>query len=160
MNGAGDSKGRDCVLFGRRKRRITNILIVEDEPLVAFDTEYFLSEADYSIVATVDRVAAAMKVIDSGRAIDLVLVDVNLTDGSGVEVARHARAQNIDVLFVTGRCPAEAKELAAGCLSKPCSPRDMIAAIAAIDSVRGGSLPKRLPNGFSLFIQPDQSSQA
>ncbi len=155
MDGHSDSKGQNCVLFGRKQRRITDLLIVEDEPLIAFNTEYFLSEAGYSIVATVDRVAAAIRVIDSGSAIDLVLVDVKLTDGSGIEVARHARARDIDVLFVTGRCPVEAVELAAGCLSKPCSSKDMIAAIAAIETVLGGKLPKRLPGGFSLFIQPD-----
>ena len=49
------------MMFGRKKRRITRILIVEDEPLVAFDTEHFLREEEFEIVATVDSVVDAMK---------------------------------------------------------------------------------------------------
>ena len=35
------------MLFGKRERRIRRILVVEDEPLIAFDTEYLLSDAGY-----------------------------------------------------------------------------------------------------------------
>ena len=45
------------MLFGKRERRIRRILIVEDEPLVAFDNEYMLKDAGYEIVATVDNFA-------------------------------------------------------------------------------------------------------
>ena len=40
-------------LFGRKKRQFVKLLIVEDEPLVAFDTEHVLTDADYEVVATV-----------------------------------------------------------------------------------------------------------
>lgn len=127
------------------------MLVVEDEPLVAFDTEHFLSDANYEIVSTVDRVKQALAVIADDVAIDLVLVDVNLADGSGVDVARAAQAQGIPVLFVTGRFPSEAEGLAAGCLSKPYTPRDLLAAIAAIEASLDGKPPKRIPTGFRLF---------
>ena len=75
------------MLFGRRKRTINRILVVEDEPLVAFDNEHVLSDAGYEIVATVDRVDEAARVI-AGQPIDLILSDVALSnDGTGVEVA-------------------------------------------------------------------------
>ena len=64
------------------------MLLVEDEPLVAFDTEHFLRDAEYEIVATVDRVADAIAVIGTGVELDLVLVDISLADGNGVDVAR------------------------------------------------------------------------
>ena len=51
------------MLFGKKKRRICRLLIVEDEPLVAFDTEHFLRDEEFEIVATVDRVADAMEAI-------------------------------------------------------------------------------------------------
>lgn len=139
------------MIFGRRKRKIVRLLVVEDEPLVAFDTEHFLSDANYQIVSTVDRVADAIAVIGDGVAIDLVLVDVNLADGSGVDVARAACRQAIPVLFVTGACPVEAETLAAGCLAKPYSPRDLIGAIVAIEATMDGRKPKRLPSGLKLF---------
>ncbi len=139
------------MLFGKKKRLIVRLLVVEDEPLIAFDTEYFLTESKFTVVATVDRVSEALAVIESGSAIDLVLADVSLSDGSGLDVARAALAKGVPVLFVTGNCPIEATTLAAGCLSKPYSQRDLLGAIAAIEAQIGGVVPKRLPPGFRLF---------
>lgn len=139
------------MIFGRRKRQIVRLLVVEDEPLVAFDTEHFLSDASYTIVATVDRVSHAVDIIAGGAAIDLVLVDVRLADGSGVDVARAARARAIPVLFVTGNFPAEAEAFAAGCLAKPYAQRDLLASIAAIEETIDGKTPKRLPSGLKIF---------
>ncbi len=142
------------MLFGKKKRLIVHLLVVEDEPLIAFDTEYFLTESKFTVVATVDRVSDALAVIESGSAIDLVLADVSLSDGSGLDVARAALAKGVPVLFVTGNCPIEATTLAAGCLSKPYSQRDLLGAIAAIEAQIGGVVPKRLPSGFRLFATP------
>lgn len=140
------------MLFGKKKRRIVRLLVVEDEPLVAFDTEHFLTDAGYEIVATMDRVAQAVELIASGTALDLVLVDVSLADGSGLDVARAAAEHNVHVLFVTGNCPVEAATLAAGCLAKPYAQRDLIGAIAAIETHLDGRKPRKLPNGFRLFV--------
>ena len=141
-------------MFGRRKRQIACILVVEDDPLIAFDTEHMLGDAGYDVIATVDRVADALAVLARDSKVDLVLADINLADGSGVDVARAARAKDIPVLFVTGSCPVEARALAAGCLAKPYATRDLGAAIAAIDTVlQGGKPPRRLPAGFSLFLE-------
>ncbi|MGK6320346.1 response regulator transcription factor [Sphingomonas sp. DT-204] len=142
------------MLFARKPRRITRILIVEDEPLIAFATEHHLSEERFEIVATVDRVAEAVALIDEDAAIDLVLVDLTLADGSGIEVARAANARGLSVLFVTGDCPSAARALAAGCLAKPYAPRDLTAAIGAIEKVLEGAMPKRLPASFKLFVTP------
>jgi len=142
------------MLFGKKKRLIVRLLVVEDEPLIAFDTEYFLTESKFTVVATVDRVSDALALIESGSAIDLVLADVSLSDGSGLDVARAALAKGVPVLFVTGNCPIEATTLAAGCLSKPYSQRDLLGAIAAIEAQIGGVVPKRLPSGFRLFATP------
>ncbi|WP_242140078.1 MULTISPECIES: response regulator [unclassified Sphingomonas] len=139
------------MLFGRKKRRICKLLLVEDEPLVAFDTEHFLRDAEYEIVATVDRVADAIAVIATGVEIELVLVDISLADGNGVDVARAAKEKDIAVLFVTGQCPEGGRAVANGCLAKPYAQRDLLAAIAAIEAVLDGKTPKRIPGGFSLF---------
>jgi len=141
------------MLFGRKKRRIEHLLVVEDEPLVAFDTEHFLRESGFTIVATVDSVADATRIVDSHDVLDLVLADINLADGSGIEVARAAFARGIPVLFVTGGCPADARALAAGCLAKPYAQRDLVLAIDAIEAVlEGGKIPRRLPSSFNLFL--------
>ncbi|MES2443731.1 MAG: response regulator [Pseudomonadota bacterium] len=139
------------MLFGKKKRRIERLLVVEDEPLVAFDNEHFLSGSGFEIVGTVDSVAGALQLLEAEEDIDLVLVDVSLSDGSGVSVAEAAQARGVPVLFVTGSFPEEARPLAAGVLEKPYPQRDLLAAISAIEAVIEGQKPKKLPNGFSLF---------
>jgi len=141
-----------AMLFAKKERMIARILLVEDEPLVAFDTEHFLGSEGFEVVATVDSIADALAVIAADSAIDLVLVDVALADGSGVEVAQAAHARGMRVLFVTGNCPGEARRLAAGCLAKPYPQRDLLAAIAGIEAVIAGGKPRKLPGSFSLFL--------
>lgn len=139
------------MLLSKRERLIKRILIVEDEPLVAFDNEHLLRDAGFEVVATVDRVEDAVKVIrDEG--IDLVLADVRLSDGEdGIDVAYAAHGKGIPVLFVTGFCPLEAQALAVGCLAKPYSPRDLRAAIEAVEGRLAGQPGKRGPKGLTLF---------
>ena len=139
------------MLFAKKKRRISNLLLVEDEPLVAFDTEHFLREEEFEIVATVDSVVDAMKLIRRNDGIDLMLVDISLSDGSGIDVARAAHGAGIPVMFVTGECPAGASEVAIGCLSKPYAQRNLLAGINAVEAVLDGKTPKRLAAGFRLF---------
>lgn len=139
------------MLFGKKKRSIERVLVVEDEPLVAFDTEHFLTGEGFVITATIDSVAEALAAIEADEELDLVLVDVNLADGSGVAVAQAAQARGVAVLFVTGNCPTEARTLAIGCLAKPYAQRDLLAAIDAIEALIEGRQPGRLPGSFSLF---------
>lgn len=138
------------MLFGRRERVIKRILIVEDEPLVAFDNEHFLRDAGYEIVATVDSVPDAVGAIGDG--VDLVLADVNLSDGgNGRDVASAAKARQVPLIFVTGACPPDAKLLAVGCLAKPYSQRDLLGAIDTVEATLLGRVPKRVPRSFTLF---------
>ncbi|MEN2787510.1 response regulator [Sphingomonas qilianensis] len=139
------------MLFGKKTRRIVKLLIVEDEPLVAFDTEHFLREESFEIVATVDRVVHAMAVLEGEDEVDLLLVDVNLADGSGLDVARAAHAAGIPVIFVTGDCPPGADEVGVGFLSKPYAQKSLLGAISAVEALLDGKPPKRLPSGFQLF---------
>lgn len=139
------------MLFGKGVRIVNRLLIVEDEPLVAFDNEHFLRDAGFEVVATVDRVDDALRAIEAG-GIDLVLADVKLSEGGdGIEVARAAQGQGIPVLFVTGFCPVGAQGLAVGCLAKPYSQRDLRAAIDAVEAKLAGRAVKRKPAGLSLF---------
>lgn len=148
------------MIFGRvrratpataRHKAVRTVLVVEDEPLVAFDNEHALEQAGYRIAATVDDHDHAVSVINGGD-VDLVIADVNLHGArSGIDVARHAHACGLPVLFVTATCPADARALAVGCLAKPYAPRDLIAAIDVVDALLRGVRPPRSPAGFSLF---------
>ena len=146
------------MLFGKRAPKIKRILIVEDEPLIAFDTEHALADAGYKVVGTVDSVEGALEVIDKGK-LDLALVDLGLTDGgNGVEVAAAARRAGKHVLFVTGRCPKGAESLGIGCLEKPFTQRDLKASIEAIEELLSRGSVKKVPPGLTLYA--DNASAA
>lgn len=139
------------MLFGKRERTIRRILVVEDEPLVAFDNEYLLRDAGYEVVGTVDNLADANRFIQE-EAIDLVLSDIKLSgDGDGMDVARAAAAKGVPVLFVTGNCPLEAHALGVGCLAKPYSDKTLKAALDALDQKLQGHRLKKLPAGLSFY---------
>jgi DNA-binding response OmpR family regulator len=141
------------MIFGKRERLIRRILLVEDEPLVAFDNEYMLEDARYEVVATVDSYAAAADVI-AAEQIDLVLTDITLAgEGDGLDVARAAAAKGIPVLMVTGSCTDAAKGIAMGCLAKPYSARVLLAALTAIDAQLQGREPRKVPDQLTLYVQ-------
>jgi CheY-like chemotaxis protein len=140
------------MLFGKRERAIKRILIVEDEPLVAFDNEHLLRETGYEVVATVDSLADAVRVLAEEEDVHLVLSDISLSgDGDGTDVARAAAAKGVPVLFVTGACPVEARSLAVGCLAKPYTDRMLKNALAALDRKLRGEPVKRVPAGLSIY---------
>jgi len=139
------------MLFGKRERRIRRILIVEDEPLVAFDNEYMLQDAGYEVVATVDSFADAALAIES-EAIDLVLTDISLAgEGDGFDVARAAAAKGVAVLFVTGHSREEARSLALGCLTKPYTERVLLGALNAIDGHIQGKKLRKVPEQLTIY---------
>ncbi len=139
------------MLFGKRERRIERILVVEDEPLVAFDNEYLLKDAGYQVVATVDTLADAQQVI-SAEMLDLVLTDIRLNgDGDGKDVARSARLRGFPVLFVTAHPVEPDHDLAIGCLSKPYSDKVLKAALDAVDRRLQGRRIRKLPPQLVLF---------
>ena len=139
------------MLFERRARTISRILIVEDEPLVAFDNEHLLGENGYQVVGTVDSLADAVRVLGE-EPVDLVLSDIKLNgEGDGMDVARAAAAKGVPVLFVTGNCPLEARSLGVGCLAKPYSGKMLKSALETVDRKLQGKTVRRMPTGLTLY---------
>jgi DNA-binding response OmpR family regulator len=138
------------MLFGKRERIVKRILIVEDEPLTAFDNENMLQDAGYEVVATHDGFGEAVETLESEQ-VDLILSDVRLTGSrSGVDLARFARKQGIPLIFVTGAPPDNAHELALGTLMKPYHSRSLCAALEAIDRHLAGK-KARPPKGLIIY---------
>ena len=138
------------MLFGKRKRIVNRILIVEDEPLTAFDNENLIGDEGYEVVATIDRYRDAIKTLDQER-VDLILCDVRLTgERSGIDLAKEAQTRGIPVLFVTGAPPENAHELVVGVLLKPYSLGTMRSALKAVDCYLAGK-KARPPKGLTLF---------
>jgi len=137
--------------LGLRDKAIRSVLVVEDEPLIAFDNEHVLEQAGYRVAATVEDYDHAVSVIEEDE-VDLVIADITLHgDKTGIDVARHAHGKGLAVLFVTGACPVDAHEMAIGCLAKPYLPRDLLGAISAIEALMRGDEPGRVPQRLRLF---------
>lgn len=139
------------MVFGKRERQIRRILLVEDEPLVAFDNESTLADLGYDVVATVDSFDAAIELLDRAE-IDLILSDLRLQgERTGIDLARAAKARGVPVLFATGHhLPDGAADLAIGVLHKPYSERTLRGALESIDRLLAGKEP-RPPKGMELF---------
>lgn len=139
-------------LFGRSRQAIRRVLIVEDEPLLAFDNEHALILGGYDVVATVDRMRAAEAVLESEGGVDLLVTDVRLRgQRTGLDLAAHAHARGIAVLFASATCPQGAHEAPLGWLAKPFAPHDLVRAVHGCDRMLSGQPPGRLPAGLTLF---------
>src|SRR5438270_11013933 len=138
------------MLFGKRKHVVKRILIVEDEPLTAFDNENILGDAGYEIVATVDQFADAIEIIE-GDSVDLILSDIRLrSQQTGIELARAAKQRGVPTLFATGHPYPGAAHIAVGCLVKPYTERQLLKAIECVDAHLQGEQVK-VPKGLELF---------
>ena len=145
------------MLFGRRKQVVKRILIVEDEPLTAFDNENFLGDAGYQIVATVDDLEEALRVLEQEK-VDLILSDVRLRkQQTGIQLAREAKKQGVPTLFATGHPYPGADSIAVGCLVKPYTERQLIRAIECVDRHLQREKVKP-PKGLELFLHDDEQT--
>ena len=143
------------MLFGKRKQVVKRILIVEDEPLTAFDNENMLGDAGYEIVATVDDFDEAIQILDS-EEVHLILSDVRLrSQQTGIDLAHHARSRGIPTLFATGHAYPHAGQVAVDCLLKPYTERQLTKAIECVDRHLQGEKVKA-PKGLELFVIVDE----
>jgi CheY-like chemotaxis protein len=86
---------------GGKASRPLHILLVEDHQDTRRTLSRLLTHFGHSVV-TADNVEGAMDIISSDN-VDVVLCDIGLPDGSGYEIAAHARAKgHIKAIALTG----------------------------------------------------------
>lgn len=75
---------------------VWRVLIVEDDPLMReFFAASVVRNAQLSLLAGVGSVAEAMACLDHpSQRVDVLLTDLGLPDGSGLDVIRHARLRH------------------------------------------------------------------
>lgn len=78
-----------------------DVLVVEDDVLIAMDTAETIASFGVASVRTARDVADALRLIDA-RAPDFVLLDVGLVREKSFVVAEQLERQNIPFAFVTG----------------------------------------------------------
>ena len=92
--------------------------------------EYVLNLEGHQ-VTSVARLSTACALLDA-QPFDLVVTDLNLPDGDGLEVADRASEHGVRVLLVTGYSPSEADPFALArhdFVLKPVHPAPLIRAI-------------------------------
>jgi two-component system, response regulator PdtaR len=132
-----------------------NILVVEDEMLVACEVEAVLGDLGHQVVGIAPDLDTAMEL--AAAPIDLALVDLNLRDGlTGPEIGKRLCALgHVAVLFVTAnpRILGDGIAGAIGVLTKPTDEEAVKAAVDYALRVKAGDLTASPPEGLKLFRQ-------
>lgn len=80
----------------------SQVLLVEDNPMIAMNTEVLLLDLGVEDVRTAGNVADALALID-GRRFDLAILDVLLADGeNSLPVADRLGDAGVPIVFATG----------------------------------------------------------
>ena len=112
--------------------RAMRILIVEDEPLIAFEVEQTLTEAGFAVVGVAARLEEALAMVEDG-ALDAAVLDANLHRVSSAPVAIALTARGLPFVVTTGYTREQLPEgFEAGTLiEKPCLPDQIVEALNA-----------------------------
>lgn len=90
------------------------ILIVEDDPLIAFDLKTSVEDAGGTVVGPVGSVRAALKLLESADVAAAIL-DVQLNDGDVTPVAALLNENGIPIVLQSGvALPSDLKCLCPG----------------------------------------------
>ena len=132
-----------------------NILLVEDEYLIAMEQRLYLELAGHEVTGPATDARSALSLAAPGHH-DLALVDIHLAQqASGIEVALALTKIGIPCLFVTSHPEeAQASGIGLGCLVKPFSQPELNRSVAIAADIAGGRLPTSVPSNLVLFDRP------
>lgn len=129
-----------------------NILVVEDEILVAIEIEHVIEEMGHRAAGIAPDMASALA---NAAGVHIALVDLNLRDGpTGMEIGRRLAADHgTTIIFMTAN-PAQLGEdecHGLGVISKPVSDRELRQTIAYAAAMRGRGGDCAAPARLKLF---------
>lgn len=137
------------------------ILIVEDEPAIKDMIAITLDLAGYDSISAESAHQAHVAVVDSKP--DLILLDWMLPGGSGIELARRLKqeelTEGIPIIMLTAKASEDNKVqgLNAGVddyVTKPFSPRELVARIKAVLRRTQGSQQDKVLRVYDLELDP------
>ena len=128
------------------------VLIVEDDVMIADYLEEMLVDAGYHICGNTGSVAEAIRIGEKSMP-DLAVIDLRLSGGEmGTEVAAALCVDaNLGVLYVTGNPDHVTLKSAAGhgCLAKPYTQMTVIAALRSVSEIKSKlGVLSDFPHGF------------
>lgn len=133
------------------------ILIVDDDPRLRDLVRLALDRAGFLVITAADGQSALIHVVR--EVPDLVVLDIGLPEVDGLEVCRRIRQRSdVPVLFLTARDDEIDRILglelgADDYVTKPFSPRELVARVRAILKRSSGKTPQALQIG-ALVLEP------
>src|SRR5258706_387211 len=136
------------------------VLIVDDDPKVCETLDRYLAHAGYTTASALDGARA----LELARtfAPDLIVLDLMLPRVDGLEVCRTLRASSqVPIIMLTARTTERDKlaGLALGAddyLTKPSSPRELVARVEGVLGRAGWSEKNECVAAGTLMIDPDR----
>lgn len=111
-------------------------IIIEDEPAIRKEIEWLVNkEEDLKLVATAGSVTTALEVISANNP-DLVLMDIQLTDGTAFDVLQELETVPFQIIFITAYNHYAIKAIKFGALDYLLKPLDEKELQTALTKVR------------------------
>jgi len=117
---------------------MSRLLIVDDHPIFLEGLYQFLETHDHYVESTARTPSAALRIVEQGT-IDILIIDVCMSEGGGLHVLRTMRAggNRLPVIFLTvGLKPAETMEAVQlgvnGIVLKHSDPENLLTCIEAV----------------------------
>src|SRR5467141_2423473 len=132
-----------------------HVLAVDDDPVIREAISDYLGQYDFRITAVAD--GRAMEAVLAHDVVDLVVLDLKLRDEDGMALASGLREESaIPIIMLTGRREEADRvmglELAADdYLTKPFSPRELLARIRAVLRRRRPEIQQGRPEGIRAY---------
>jgi DNA-binding response OmpR family regulator len=108
-------------------RRKARILVIEDEPMIAYVLAEFLTDAGFEIGGVAGRLETALAMIECS-VFDAAILDANLAGVSAGPAAVALKARGLPFIVVSGYLPEQQESAFEGavCLQKPCNPETLL----------------------------------
>ena len=142
------------------------ILIVEDELMIAEMTKEMLLELGYKVVGIAKNYEQAREQLDSNTAIDLAILDINLNqETDGTDIAKYIQEnKKIPFIYLTSYSdPSTVKKASttkpSAYLLKPYTKGDLFTTVEIIKSRKDTDVPVLLKDGdYSVKINSNEIS--
>lgn len=128
----------------------SKLLLLEDDLMIAGGLKYALEQENYQVIhaKTIAEAQAAIK----NQEFDLAILDMQLPDGSGMDIHQHLSGRDTAVVFLTvvddeGSIVKAFEEGAVDYVTKPFRLRELLARVKRILLSRAGAPSKLLQIG-------------
>jgi DNA-binding response OmpR family regulator len=134
---------------------LAHVLAVDDDPVIREAIADYLGQHDFRVTVVAD--GRAMQAVLAGEVVDLLVLDLKLQAEDGMALARRVRDESaIPIIMLTGRREEADRvmglELGADdYLTKPFSPRELLARIRAVLRRRRPEVQHGRPEGIRAY---------